>query len=285
MNGEKTAAEAQLKKIDEFYYGRYINGEEVAEEVVEFCETAKQHYDQMKAAQEEVDRIKAENEQKMEAAIQPEQEVAAKVIEKEKICSACGEKNAAATKFCQNCGNKLEEPVVQVAAKFCTSCGNKIEGGIKFCPECGQKLEHFLPGENWSFLGFQYSRGVIDISPIAVRKLMDKVRRYSRSLRRWGIKNKVSQEKLLVIFNRKFNRKFYDTQSGRQLCWCRWYFPMINTDQTLHLIDFYLQDWQRYLVTGKHNKANYRRVSYELLKECGYRPLVAAYYKRKDTLA
>ena len=148
-----------------------------------------------------------------------------------------------------------------------------------------KKEEHFLPGENWSFLGFQYSRGVIDISPIAARKLMDKVRRYSRSLRRWGIKNKVSQEKLLVIFNRKFNRKFYDTQSGRQLCWCRWYFPMINTDQTLHLIDSYLQDWQRYLVTGKHNKANYRRVPYELLKECGYRPLVAAYYKRRDTLA
>ncbi len=154
MNGEKTAAEAQLKKIDEFYYGRYINGEEVAEEVVEFCETAKQHYDQMKAAQEEVDRIKAENEQKMEAAIQPEQEVAAKVIEKEKICSACGEKNAAATKFCQNCGNKLEEPVVQVAAKFCTSCGNKIEGGIKFCRSADKKRNIFYPVRIGVFLAF-----------------------------------------------------------------------------------------------------------------------------------
>ena len=149
-----------------------------------------------------------------------------------------------------------------------------------------EKEEYFTPGEKWHFLGFEYQNGIVDISPVATRKLMNKIRRYAKSLRRWSLRKKISPEQSLRIFNRKFNKKFYDKQSGRQLCWSRWYFPMINTDRTLYVIDKYMQDWQRYVVTGKHNKANYRKVSYEILKSCGYRPLVSAYYEsspwRKD---
>ena len=47
---------------------------------------------------------------------------------------------------------------------------------------------------------------------------------------------------------------------------------------TLHYIDGYMQQWQRYIVTGKHNKANYKKVPYSMLTACGYRPLVSAYY-------
>ena len=95
------------------------------------------------------------------------------------------------------------------------------------------------------------------------------------------LKKEVSTERTLQAFNRKFNRKFYNTEAGKELCWCRWYFPVINTARSLHLIDRYMQEWQRYIVTGKHNKANYRKVPYVMLTENGYRPLVSAYYNRE----
>ena len=140
------------------------------------------------------------------------------------------------------------------------------------------KEQRFAPGAAWSFLGFSYHGGVIDISDVAVRKLMDKISRAARSLRRWMVKKDASPERALRAFNRKFNRKFYNAEAGRELCWCRWYFPIINTPKTLHFIDGYMQQWQRYIVTGKHNKANYKKVPYSMLTACGYRPLVSAYY-------
>lgn len=141
-----------------------------------------------------------------------------------------------------------------------------------------KKEKCFAPGDKWSFLGFDYDKGTIDISEVSVRKLKDKIRRAAKSIRRWMLKNNASSERALTAFNRKFNRKFYMSDLGRELCWCRWYFPLINTPESLREIDRYMQDWQRYIVTGKHNKANYRKVPYSMLTDCGYRPLVSAYY-------
>ncbi len=142
------------------------------------------------------------------------------------------------------------------------------------------KEQRIQPGECWSFLGFCQHDGVIDISPAAMHKLMDKIRRAARSLRRWMLRKNADPERTLRAFNRKFNRKFYDDHTGRELCWSRWYFPMINTDESLRRLDHYLQQWQRYIVTGRHNKANYRKVPYDMLTRCGYRPLVAAWHRR-----
>lgn len=142
------------------------------------------------------------------------------------------------------------------------------------------KEQRFAPGDRWSFLGFDYCSGTIDISEVAVRKLKDKIRRAAKSLRRWMLKNNASPERTLRAFNRKFNRKFFNAGNGRELCWCRWYFPLITTAHSLHIIDQYMQDWQRYIVTGRHNKANYRKVPYSMLTENGYLPLVSAYYNR-----
>ena len=145
------------------------------------------------------------------------------------------------------------------------------------------KEERFAPGEKWHFLGFEYDRGTVDISEVAVRKLKDKVRRAAKSIRRWMLRKGASPQGALKAFNRKFNRKFYNAQAGSELCWCRWYFPIITTARSLHIIDQHMQDWQRYIVTGKHNKANYRRVPYAMLTQCEYRPLVTAYYAQDRT--
>ena len=145
-----------------------------------------------------------------------------------------------------------------------------------------KKTCFFHPGEPWEFLGFRKDGSTIDISEVSRKKLFGKIRRASRSIRRWMIKNNKTPEEALRVFNRKFNNKFYLIDNGHDLCWTRWYFPIINTSHTLHVIDRYMQDCQRYMITGKHNKKNFIEVPYNLLKECGYRPLVTEYYKTLD---
>lgn len=49
-------------------------------------------------------------------------------------CPNCGENNPAGTKFCQNCGTRLNGMLI------CQSCGTKNKAGTRFCAECGAKL-------------------------------------------------------------------------------------------------------------------------------------------------
>lgn len=77
-------------------------------------------------------------------------------------CPSCGKSNAAGTKFCGDCGAKMEVAKVpcvkcgaqlREGAKFCSECGSSQEKqkcancqaelapGAKFCPECGTKTE------------------------------------------------------------------------------------------------------------------------------------------------
>ena len=52
----------------------------------------------------------------------------------EAICSGCGAKMPAGSKFCMNCGQP------RPTAKFCPECGTKAQDGAKFCMNCGTKL-------------------------------------------------------------------------------------------------------------------------------------------------
>lgn len=51
------------------------------------------------------------------------------------ICSNCGF-DASGSKFCPNCGNKIEE---EKPKSFCPNCGADV-GGSKFCPNCGTQI-------------------------------------------------------------------------------------------------------------------------------------------------
>lgn len=48
------------------------------------------------------------------------------------VCPACGAKNDAGAKFCDNCGKPL--------CKTCPACGEKNDADAKFCDGCGSKL-------------------------------------------------------------------------------------------------------------------------------------------------
>ena len=138
------------------------------------------------------------------------------------------------------------------------------------------------PGEKWTFLGFSYCRGTVDVCDVSVCKLKAKMRRKSRALLRWADKKGVDGTRAARAFVKRFNAKLYDNKADGELTWARWYFPVINTDTALREIDSYMQDCVRYIATGKRNKGRYN-FTYDDIKSLGYRSLVNEYYKMKDT--
>lgn len=146
-----------------------------------------------------------------------------------------------------------------------------------------KKVKMFNPGDPIEFLGFSISDGDIDISDISVYKLKRRIRRSARAIRRWMLKNNAPLEGTLKALIRRYNRKFYGYEES-EISWGRWFFPIITTDRSLHEIDLYFQDWLRFVGTGRHTKKNYDTVPYEIMKRCGYVPLVSEYHRRKDNI-
>ena len=136
----------------------------------------------------------------------------------------------------------------------------------------------YSPDEAYEFLGFKCHGHDIDISEATKKKMKGKISRKARSLLRWSHKNNIEPEKAMKGLINYFNRKFFESDDPETLTWSRWFFPVINQTEGLKEIDHYLQQYIRFLSTGKHNKTNYR-VNYEKLKELGYRSLVNEYYK------
>ncbi len=135
-----------------------------------------------------------------------------------------------------------------------------------------------LPHQEWTFLGFSHNNGQIDVCSASVEKLKRKMRRKSRSLCRWADKNNVDRIKATRVFIKRFNLKFFDNPKENELTWARWFFPIINTDASLHEIDKYMQDCIRYIATGKRNKSRFA-FTYNDMKKLGYISLVNEYYK------
>lgn len=148
--------------------------------------------------------------------------------------------------------------------------------------EINKEKEFFYnPGDEVEFLGFSFKNGILDLSKNSIKKIKGKIRRKAKALRRWMIKKEAPPEAALKSMNKIFNRKFYGKEED-DLSWRYWFFPTINTDKSLRIVDLYMQEWQRYIVTGKHNKKNYEKAPYELLKKCNYKSLVNEYYKDKQ---
>ena len=133
------------------------------------------------------------------------------------------------------------------------------------------------PNQKMDFLGFSFIDDKVDLSDIALQKMKDKMKRKSRALLRWKTKNKASDERAIRAYIRYFNKKFFDNPKNNEITWCRWYFPIITTDASLHILDEYMIENIRYIATGKHTKANYN-LKYETIKEYGFKSLVHAYY-------
>ena len=133
------------------------------------------------------------------------------------------------------------------------------------------------PGGTWEFLGLSYTSGVIDLSAITKKKLKGKIRRKARALRRWMLRKGASSERAQRAFIRSFNRKFFENTGSNDLTWARWFFPLLTTSESLREIDHYLQQYIRYIATGRFSASNYR-LGYDEIKALGFRSLVHEYY-------
>ncbi len=143
-----------------------------------------------------------------------------------------------------------------------------------------KKDEIRRPGDPKNFLGVTYHKGRIAVSEVAVEKLKNKMRRKVRALQRWQRRKNLDNAKAVKGFINRFNTYFFRNDEEHELTWCRWYFPMISSDEQLKCIDHYMQSCIRYLYCGRHTKAAFN-LRYETMREMGYRSLVHAYYEWK----
>ena len=169
------------------------------------------------------------------------------------------------------------ETVSRYAGEICAFLADR---GLRVNPD---KEVFFAPEEGWTFLGFSYRDGVIDIAPITVGKIKAKMRRKARALRRWCKRNDLEGEKAAAAFIRVFNRKLLEGPVNNELTWSYWFFSVINTTDSLQVIDRYAQDCIRFLISGVHRKSRFR-VRYEDMKALGYQSLVHRFYefRRQD---
>lgn len=139
------------------------------------------------------------------------------------------------------------------------------------------------PGEMWTFLGFSFHDGVIDIAPASIRKLKAKMRRKMRALERWRDRGNHQGAHAARAFIKTFNRKLLEGSGDHDLSWALWYFPTITTTDSLQIIDHYAQQCIRTLATGKHTKGAYN-FRYEEIKNLGYISLINRYYRHNTQI-
>ena len=122
ISSAKNAIDGVNKKIGEFYYDQYLAGAILPEEISEFFVEIDGYNATIEEAKAEIERIKSEN--------APDTATSAGVT------CVCGKENAPGTKFCQECGAKLEA----FDKRICI-CGAEIAPDVRFCGECGAKFE------------------------------------------------------------------------------------------------------------------------------------------------
>jgi len=135
-SGEKSKIAEWKEKIGEYYWGQYSSGAVLDEEPAGFCE-------EIKACENRIASIEAEIQTKKEEAQKAAQMTQTSSAPEQQggtvICQNCGAANPATSKFCKECGGKLEAPTADKPL-VCTACGAQNPPGTKFCSSCGNKL-------------------------------------------------------------------------------------------------------------------------------------------------
>lgn len=144
------------------------------------------------------------------------------------------------------------------------------------------KVAQTSPYEAWEFLGFSYFDGKIDLSYVTINKIKAKIKRKANKLYRWRIRKGAPADGTAKAMIRIFNHKFYGLDKDEDdFTWSRWFFPILDTADSLKLIDDYLIEYIRFIYSGRHYKGNYK-ITYEHIKELGFRSLVNEFYKTKE---
>jgi len=139
---EKSAMETVKTKIGDYYWRLFEDGHELDEEVTEMCLEIKDIQESIDMLQAEIDTIN-QKAKKVEEDGAPEEAPMVSGIK----CPNCGTLNEIGTKFCRECGTRLEpvpapEPAFpNDSAAHCHNCGAENPMGTKFCRECGARMD------------------------------------------------------------------------------------------------------------------------------------------------
>ena len=152
--------------------------------------------------------------------------------------------------------------------------------GIVFNPK---KEEIFNIKTSITFLGFKYTNDIIDISDEAKEKMKSRFKRRAKWYRQWMLRKNIKPEIAVKDYIKKINYKLFSDQED-SINWSRWYFPNINTLETIKYLDDYFVQAIRYLYTGEwHKNTRHYSLSYEKIKELGYKSLINTYFKIKKS--
>ncbi|MBQ7891096.1 MAG: zinc-ribbon domain-containing protein [Erysipelotrichaceae bacterium] len=101
---EENAHKEDLKKIGKYYYDLFVAGNEVGADILPVMESAKAHMDKIEETKALIEKVK--NGEEVVEAIE-----VAKPVEQptHKYCPSCGATLELMTKFCGQCGHKMEE--------------------------------------------------------------------------------------------------------------------------------------------------------------------------------
>jgi hypothetical protein len=135
IGSEKTAIAECMRKIGEYYYQKRNSGEFSDDGAAELFAAIDGHNQAIADAQAEIERIKTETART--AGTVPAPSAGGEVA-----CLSCGKSNISGTKFCCECGAKLEIPAPAAPeARPCPGCGAQIPAANKFCGDCGYKFD------------------------------------------------------------------------------------------------------------------------------------------------
>ena len=147
------------------------------------------------------------------------------------------------------------------------------------------KYTWFEPGDSINFLGLKLDdKGTIDISDHAKQKIKKQIHRWCRKGRIEIERDNISFYIVAKRVIRKINNKnlFCAINNDSSFGWAMYAFPRITTTETLKEIDLYTKDTIRAMKTGKHNKANYKKMTEDEFHQLGWISLVQMYYLYKN---
>ena len=159
------------------------------------------------------------------------------------------------------------------------------KGIMAGAPTSAFMADLFLADLDRSFAerGIPYARYSDDIIVFAgsAEKLKKKMKRKAKAILRWKERKGATAERAVRTFFRFCRRKLFDNPVHSEITWCRWYFPLINTDATLKELDGYIRDCARFVACGRWSTARYSYTAAQL-REWGYANLVNSYYRFKN---
>lgn len=134
INSEKSKIAVVKAELGEYFWKKFENGEQFDSQAAALCEQIKSSLIQIETYNAQIDQIKAENEAQAAAAPAP---VQAEVPADQQAHQAPVNENEPIMQQPQPSGSAADEAA---AYKFCSNCGAKLNSNAKFCISCGTPL-------------------------------------------------------------------------------------------------------------------------------------------------